>query len=401
MMMKIVSLLMKNKARQSLNTIKNFWWYASGLIAAGIVCLYFCAYNISVIREHSLYINAGVALVLFYLFFSRRLPIISINPATIHFLNSRQLVNYILYLKFFAFLPIFLAISLLLSLVISSQFSFLHFFHALSLFFVWLLLTWQKYHHSLGQLVLFSEMLTAVVLYLAQNFIMGNIFNIFILILQMKRFTSISFETFVSDMKYSYGAQAAVARKDFGLLLAYANSTTVKESYRLPYPNCPNIHPIFAKSLVDTLRISKRLWFLKIGSFILSLFVLINDIAHPYSIYIFIITWSTTITLVIKHSTQALVTLKAKSDLGLSIPYQHSVISGYYSILPIIQIVLLNVFLAIFTPLSTILIICATLLNCIITFFWHQLCICNYFHQRIIDSIGSLIIILLSILITL
>ena len=144
MMMKIVSLLMKNKARQSLNTIKNFWWYAIGLIAAGIVCLYFCAYNISVIREHSLYINAGVALVLFYLFFSRRLPIISINPATIHFLNSRQLVNYILYLKFFAFLPIFLAISLLLSLVISSQFSFLHFFHALSLFFVWLLLTWQK-----------------------------------------------------------------------------------------------------------------------------------------------------------------------------------------------------------------------------------------------------------------
>lgn len=45
MMMKIVSLLMKNKARQSLNTIKNFWWYAIGLIAAGIVCLYFCAYG--------------------------------------------------------------------------------------------------------------------------------------------------------------------------------------------------------------------------------------------------------------------------------------------------------------------------------------------------------------------
>lgn len=76
-------------------------------------------------------------------------------------------------------------------------------------------------------IVLFSEMLTAVVLYLAQNFIMGNIFNIFILILQMKRFTSISFETFVSDMKYSYGAQAAVARKDFGLLLAYAMNSVI------------------------------------------------------------------------------------------------------------------------------------------------------------------------------
>ena len=401
MMMKIVSLLMKDKVRQSLCTIKSFWWYVIALIATGLACIYLCIYNLLLIREYSRYINIGVALVLFYLFLSRRLPIISINPATIHFLKSRHLLNYIIYFKFLIFLPMFLVHSLLLSFAISSQFSFLYFFHTFSLFVVWLLLTWQKYHCSVGQFVLFLEMIIALVLYLLQNFLMGILFNILILALQMNYLTSISLEKFVYDMKYSYGAQAAVARKDFRLLLIYANSTTAKESYRWPYPNNPKIHPILAKSVLDMLRISKRLWIFKFCSLILSFFTLLSEIVYPYDTYIFVVAWSVTIILINKHSIQALLTLKAKSEMGLFLPYQYGVISGYYSILPIVQIVLLNAILAIFTPLSTVLVMCATLLNCIITFSWHQLCLYKYSHQRAIDSIGALLIMILSILITL
>lgn len=400
MMNKIIFLMMRNKIRQWLTFIRNYWMILVVLVAMLVFSFAFCENALFAIKEYKLYINAGIPLVLFLVFLFRRFPVLSVNSATIHYISDRSKVILILYFKLLMFLLLGGIVSLILTVISCPQFSISYFLLSFTFFCVWLLLGWQKYNHSIATWILLGEMVIASVLYFIQVIPIAIIFNCLILTLQMRFFTTIFWETYMADMKYSYSAQAAAAKKDFTVMLVYANENAVKDRYLCPYPKSPKIHPVLAKSIIDALRTSKWHWILKSIGLVLSILVLTTNIVYPYGSYAFIITWSWTLTSIARQSIQAVLTLKAKNDSGLFIPYSVGVISSYYSIFPVVQVVFLHILLAALTPIPFIPILGTVFLYSIVIYCWHRLCLLKYRYQRLIDTVATIMIFVLSIGIT-
>lgn len=366
----IIKTVLKNRWRQEYLTIKNWLaYYVFFGIGFGFMLLTvpgLLAFSQS--YEHQL--RLGISGLLCYLMLCKRFPILYVNPANFHFFKERRDIHTLLMIRLLLSLAVFAICSMIWAIIANSPLAGIHLF---ALLWLWLLLTWQRYHHSAPLGLLFGEMLISAIFFALQWLVPGLLIAGGVLLLQMRALFILDLQRYLTDMTLLFAVQAAGARLDWATMIAIGNKLSIKEHYTIAYPQGAHLHPLLKKSLLDTLRAPKSMHVLVLFFTLCALIALLTDLLTPFGPLAFILLWSITLSTFINQSVDAALKMAAKHEKGLFLPYNQKTLAIYYSVWPTLEATILQIGLALFTPVQLL----PALLTCVplalLIFFWHHL----------------------------
>lgn len=388
MKMKALLLMMKNSLRYKCSTVKN-WITAYFCCALALAFLFLNgAVAAAFFRQHQTMVEIGIACFLFVALMTKRYPSLMMNPATLHFLPERRSVCRMLMLKFAAYVLTLAAGSACWVLLIGDRLSGMHLFLLLVL---WLLLTWQRYHHSAPEWLLVLEMAAAAALFALHLPLFGIVFNGVVLMGQLHRLTALDWDRYMKDMISLGALQSAAARMDWGRMMAVANEISVKDRYVFRYPQRLKIHPLLKKSMLDALRLPKGSWSILAIELGVALVALLTNIFGSLGTVAFIAVWNFAVSTLTTQNIESMVKMKRKHDAGLTIPYDKRTLATCYALWPSVEIGLLQIGLALLTPITLWPALLAAAAYGIIVYAWHHLHLRRPHWQRAMNLCASML----------
>lgn len=388
MKMKALLLMMKNTLRYKCSTVKN-WITAYFCCALALAFLLLNGAAVAAFcRQHQSLIEIGLACFLFAALMTKRYPSLMMKPATLHFLPERRFVCIMLMLKFAAYVLALAAGSACWALIVSDRLSGLHLFLLLVL---WLLLTWQRYHHSVPEWLLVLEMAAAAALFALHLPMLGMAFNGVVLMGQLRRLTALDWDRYMKDMRSLDVLQSAAARMDWGRMMAVANEISVKDRYVFRYPQRLKMHPMLKKSMLDALRLPKGSWSVLAIELGVALVALLTNIFGSFGTVAFIAVWNFAISTLTTQNLESMVKMKRKHDAGLTIPYDKRTLATCYALWPSVEIGLLQIGLALLTPINLWPALLAAVAYGLIVYAWHHIHLQRPHWQRAMNLCASML----------
>lgn len=388
MKMKAFRLMMKNTLRYKCTMVKN-WITAYFCCALALAFLLLNGTAVAAFfHQHQSLMEFGLACFLFAALMTKRYPSLMMKPATLHFLTERRLVHIMLMLKFAAYVLALAAGSVCWALFVGDRLSGLHLFLLLVL---WLLLTWQRYHHSAPGWLLLLEMAAAAALFAFHLSMLGIIFNGVVLLGQLRRLTALDWDQYMKDMLSLDVLQSAAARMDWGRMMAVANEISVKDRYVFHYPQRLNVHPMLKKSMLDALRLPKGSWSILAIEIGVALVALLTPIFGSFGPMAFIVVWNFAFSTLTTQNLESMVKMKRKHDAGLIIPYDKHTLANCYALWPIVEIALLQIGLALLAPITIWPALLAAIVYGLIVYVWHHLHLRRPHWQRVMNLCASML----------
>lgn len=385
---KTLLLMVKNTLRYKCSTVKN-WITAYFCGALSIAFLLLNGEAVSAFcRQYQNGIEIGMACLMFVMLVTKRYPLVLMNPATLHFLPDRRIVLGILLLKFSAYVVVMAAVGVGWGVIIGDYWSGVHLFSMLAL---WLLLTWQRYHHSVPEWLLLLEMAAAAALFAFHLSMLGIIFNGVVLLGQLRRLMTLDWDRYMKDMRNLDVLQSAAARMDWSRVMTVANEIAVKDRYALVYPQRLNMHPLLKKSMLDALRLPKGSWSILAIEIGVALVALLTPIFGSFGPMAFIVVWNFAVSTLTTQNLESMVKMKRKHDAGLIIPYDKHTLANCYALWPIVEIALLQIGLALLAPIIIWPALLAALAYGIIVYAWHHLHLKRPHWQRAMNLWASIL----------
>lgn len=388
MKMKAFLLMMKNTLRYKHSMVKN-WITAYFCCALAFAFLFLNGAAVAAFfHQHQILMEIGLACFLFAALMTKRYPSLMMKPATLHFLPERRFVYIMLMLKFAAYVLAMAAGSVCWALLVGDRLSGLQLFLLLVL---WLLLTWQRYHHSAPEWLLILEMVAAAALFALHLRILGMAFNGVVLIGQLHRLTALDWDRYMKDMHSLDVLQSAAARMDWGRMMAVANEISVKDCYVFHYPQRLKMHPMLKKSMLDALRLPKGSWSVLAIELGVALVALLTNIFGTFGTVAFIAVWNFAISTLTTQNLESMVKMKRKHDAGLTIPYDKRTLANCYALWPTVEIALLQIGLALLTPITIWPALLAAIVYGLIVYVWHHLHLRRPHWQRVMNLCASML----------
>ncbi|MEE0510415.1 MAG: hypothetical protein UDG94_04200 [Peptococcaceae bacterium] len=385
---KTLLLMIKNTLRYKCSTVKN-WITAYFCCALSIAFLLLNGEAVAAFcRQYQSGIEIGMACLLFVMLVTKRYPLVLMNPATLHFLPDRRIVLGILILKFSAYVLVMAAVGVGWGVFIEDYWSGVHLF---SILVLWMMLTWQRYHHSVLEWLLLLEMATAAALFAFQQPMLGIAFNGVVMVVQLRRMIALDWDRYMKDMISLDALQSAAARMDWSRMMAVANDIAVKDHYVFHYPKQIKIHPLLKKSLLDALRLPKGSWTVLAIELSVALVALLTPIFGSFGPMAFIVVWNFAVSTLTTQNLESMVKMKRKHDAGLIIPYDKRTLANCYALWPIVEIVLLQIGLALLTPIIIWPALLAAIAYGIVVYAWHHLHIKRPHWQRAVNLWASML----------
>lgn len=387
----VIKTILKNRWRQEYITLKN-WLAYYVLFGFGVgFMLLTIPELLAVARAYEHQLRVGICVLLCYLMFCKRFPVLYVNPANFHFLKERQDIHFLLVIRLLLSLAVFAVFGSLWAIITDSPLAGIHLF---VLLWLWLLLTWQRYHHSAPLGLLAGEMLIAAAFFALQWLVPGLLIAGGVLLLQMHKLFTLNLHRYLSDMSLFFTIQAAGARLDWTTMIAIGNTLSIKEHYAIAYPQGAHLHPLLKKSLLDTLRAAKNMHVLVLFFILCALIALLTNLLTPFGPLVFTLLWSMALSTFINQSVDAALKMAAKHEKGLFLPYNQKTLAIYYSVWPTLEATILQIGLALFTPVQLLpsLLTCALL--ALLIFLWHHLRLRHPLWQHGINMAASALLML-------
>lgn len=349
-------------------------------------------------QEYSLYVDAAISCFLLLTCLFRKSAIISINSASIFYLHGTKALKRIITAKHFILLFAFTVFAGIITTILFTNFNLWYFLHLLTTFWVWVQITWKKYHISRKEILLLLLCLAICICFVLSCNIVGTVINLLITLFLASWKTEINWLKYYEDMKFSYKVQAAAARKDFAAMQTIANESSVKDKYRINFSVGSFRCPLLTKSIIDTLRTPQRVWLIAIFTFCLSIFTYYVPFLSHHNIYFFAFLHGCFLILLLKQNVYYVNSLHQKSQLGLLIPYSYIKIALYYTLVPTIELIAAYTLLCLFVPLLSVKTIIVLLVLVLIDFLWMFFSLKYNNKTRIIDFLSTIFIQMLSFL---
>ena len=396
-MKKALILMMKNKCREQLKFWRSNFLFIVAIIVFLIIGADFIPLIVSVLRDHQFYFNLFISAFLIMVYLIRKYPPIMINPATIHFLAwNFSALKTIFALKFILLIISFVFLAGILTLISHEVFDVIYFFHLLILLITFALLSWRKYH-----CLTFKWYSCLVFILLPIPFVMSfstsGIISLLILIWTLFSPLQWNILKLLSDMAYIYKANSASARADQVEMLTIIAQKEKNTNHFISFPTKPK-YPLIAKSvIVEGFRIPTAGWIIR-GFIVVGTIILYNTpLSLGFNLILFIMMLSLFVHSITKESIQSVLSLQAKSNLGLLIPYTKKELATYYTIYPVVVTIILFLILMTFTSISFLMLLLVFAMYCIVTYLWHFLSLKYLKQNKIIELIfGTVIILILS-----
>jgi len=397
-MKKALILMMKNKCREQLKFWRSNFLFVIVIIVSFIVFVNFFPLITSILSEHLFYFNFSILTFLMVIYLIRKYPPILINPATIHFLawNSKALKT-VVALKFIFLIIIFVFSASILTLLSHEVFNVAYFFHLLILLITLSLLSWRNYHYPTFKRYSFLIFILLSIPFMLSFSISGIIISLLVSIWSLCTPLKQNTLKLLSDMTYTYKANSASARADHVEMLTIIAQKELNHEPFLSFPNTTK-YPIIAKSIIiDGFRIPIAGWIIRAFIVVGSIILYNTPLNLGFNLILFIMMFSLFIQSFTKESVQNVLSLQAKSNLGLLIPYTKKELATYYTIYPIGVTIILFLILMIFTPISVLTISGVFVMYCINTYLWHFLALKHLKQHKKIDFIfGTILTLILS-----
>lgn len=285
----MLSFALKNKLRQTIQTLKHYWLF--GLIVLAIPFLFwdYFAYALLLCATYPLCATAISCGGYIYLCLFRKTPLIVINPAqAILFRGTKQFKMAIL-IKVVALVLEYLLFAMALVALFRPSEQVLH---AASIFFGLIscsMAAWSKYNRQYRAVCYvafaFLQVLAALI-----HPTVALTFSLFSLMMWIARFPNMNWGKYCDDLRLIYRAHAALARGDIAEMQVIAQTQAVRDSYRLRYKSVLG-NPLIGKSIyIDTLRASRANCLVLLLIYVLSLCVLffpIDDLLKDILFWLF------------------------------------------------------------------------------------------------------------------
>ena len=383
-----VILMIKNKCREQAKFLLSNLFIIVAFIVFLIIAINFLPVIVLFLRNNILYFNIFISCFLLLVYFFRKYPPIVLNPATIHFLSwNSATLKVIIGIKFIALIFMFLLSTIILTFISHEVFSIYYFVHLFSLLTSFALLSWRKYHISSFKWHSFFLFIGLAMIFILSFHSVGIVTNVVISFWAVCSKIHWNIFKFLSDMIFIYKANAASARSDHAEMFAIISQKEMNKSYPLSFPDRTK-HPLITKNvIIDGFRVPVVAWIMKIGFIIGAITIYHIPLTLGLDSIIFIVALSLYIHSFTKESVLSVLSLQAKSNLGLFIPYTKSKIAVDYAIYPILAIVALFLMLLLSTSISTLRLLAVLLACCIMTYLWHFLALKFPKNSRMIELI--------------
>jgi len=397
-MKKALILMIKNKCREQLKFWRSNFLFIIAIIVFLVIVANFIPLIVSIVKEYQLYFNLFISAFLIMVYLVRKYPPIMINPATIHFLSwNYSALKTIFVLKFIFLTIIFVFSAGILTLISHEVFNVSYFFHLLILLITFALLSWRKYHCPTFKRYSFLVFILLSIPFVLSFSVSGIIISLPILIWSLC--SPLRWDTLklLSDMTYIYKANSASARADKVEMLTIIAQKEINHDHFLPFPNATK-YPLIAKSvIIDGFRVPVASWIIR-GFIIIGSIILYNTPLNlGFNLILFVMMFSLFIQSFTKESIQNVLSLQAKNNLGLLIPYSKRELAMNYTIYPVAVTTILFLILMAFTSVSILTLSVVFVMYCIATYFWHFLALKYLNQNKIIELIfGTIITLILS-----
>ena len=334
------------------------------------------------------------------LFLFKKSPIIKVNPASIYYLMDTTFLKPIIRIKQAITIVCFMILAAGITLLGKDHFQTTYFLCLSLLMIAWELLLWRKYQRKTSTTALVGFCVLINVAFAFSSRYVEVIMTVAIIFFSIIKPVTINWELYYKDMKFENKIRSASARKDYAAMAILANENRVSKSYYVKYFNLPYVDPLLMRSLlVDGLRGSLSMWIIRILVLVFSLCSFLMPFSDTLKSCLFIVSWSYLVVFINKCSIEAMITLNAKREKGLFLPYASKKIALYYAILPTVEIIISTALLITFTDVLAWLIAIDLIGYCFITYLWHLMTLKFLQQRKWIDCVVGLIISAMSLLI--
>jgi len=390
---KALILVMKNKYRGQVKFLVSNIFIIITFIVFLIIAINFLPEIVLFLRNNILYFNIFISCFLLFIYFLRKYPPIILNPATIHFLSwNSAALKAIVGIKFIALIFMFLLSAIILTFISHEVFYIYYFAHLLSLLTSFALLSWRKYHISSFKWYSFFLFVTLALMFILSFHIIGIVINVVISVWAIGSQIKWNIFKFLSDMSFIYKTNAAAARANHVEMLTIIAQKETNERYSIPYPKKTK-YPLIAKSvIINGFRVPMFAWIMKVWFIIGAIVMYHIPLILGLNSIIFIGALSLYVHSFIKENVLSSLSLQAKNNLGLFVPYTRKKIALDYTIYPSIAISVLFLMLFLFTSISFLKLLVVLVTCCVMTYLWHLLALKFPEKSRIIELILGVIV---------
>ena len=381
-------ILIKSFVRQRLCLIKSVALFYIGVIAIILITWPYLSGVLSYISGFSDYYELVISFGLLLLLF-RKVPMICIDEATLHYLDGTKKLKLIYIIKYiFSFLSYVIGAAVI-TYVLSSPFDVRLFILLALLMNLCNALNWKSYHEAISTGVCLLWYIIIAILFLMSLYEICIVASLISLVILLSTKNKLFLEKYKKDMRLCSKTMVAAVLHDQTMLANLSNEHMKEKHFVFQIKDKLLKYPLVAKSVVvDTLRRPAFYWVIKIFLFIVTA-IFSNEINIKWlSVVIIPVLIGNLVASFIRDSAHEVNKLVLKQNVGLVIPYSDWYVAISYSVAPSVLCIITLIGACVFCKLNVMSGLCAIFLNLIINVLWHKMVVSYPEKCKLIDIIG-------------
>lgn len=366
----MISMLIRNKVRETVQLARGNWFIAIGAIILVVILLDGPLGTVMIFLQSTPVIGYSIiALLYFYLALMRSSPIFILNPATVFLMKGTKSFNKLFNIKRLSLALQFAILTLFIGwffLAISNSLTYILIFTS---FYVLALVAWQRYNKSMKTswciLLLVAE-IGALFLYP----IIGIAVNTILTVILITKKPSIVWDSYFDEMRKIYTLNAMVARKDMVQLSSVANEHTARDNHKLRFQGrLTEKNPLLAKSIViDLIRQSRLELIFSMFVFVIAIALYLSGLLGSFSPIASGLVLAVSYNMIIRTDVLRVREMQNKRICGLFLPASNFQLSLAYSVWLWALLIILNSIACVLFSKSYVIWIASTGLLCLVGF---------------------------------